>query len=88
MIPYKPLGTRVVMEKISSMEKKTEAGIIIPETVNAKFKSAKIVKCGPEVKTLKEGDIVSYSIEPTREISVQGKQYFLMYEVEIDGVFE
>ena len=87
MIPYQPLGTRVLIEKLIATEEKTASGIIIAESATAKYKKAKVVKVGPEVNTLKEGDIVSYSIEPTRTISLDQKEYHLMYEVEIDGIF-
>jgi chaperonin GroES len=86
-IPYKPLTTRVVLEQNKKVAK-TPGGIIIPDTVASDVKIATIKAVGPDVTSLKEGDKVSYSLEPTRGITVDGKKYFLMYETEIDGIFQ
>ena len=86
-IPYEPLGTRVVLQQ-NKREEKSPGGIIIPDTVKSDVKTAIVMAVGPEVNTLKEGNEVSYSVEATREIIVDGKKYFLLYETEIDGIFK
>ena len=85
-IPYTPLGTRVVLE-LNKRQAKTPGGIIIPETVKSDVKTAVVMATGPEVNSLKVGNEISYSVEATREIVVNGKKYFLLYETEIDGIF-
>ena len=88
-VPYKPLGSRVLIEKeIKAAETKTESGLIIPSVANFDMPTAKIIRTGPAVETLKEGDRVSYNTEPSRKITLNNKEYYLMYESEIEGILE
>ena len=93
----KPLGDRVLIE-IPTREAKTKGGIIIPETVNQeKPEEGKVIAVGEgrvsdsgkviPIK-VKVGDRVVFSKYGYDEITVDGKEYYMLKEESILAVIK
>ena len=82
----KPLADRVLVEPAAA-ETKTSSGIIIPDTAKEKPQKGNIVAVGPGTKdnpiTVKVGDVVLYGKYSGTELNHDGKDYFIIYEIEI-----
>ncbi len=83
-IPFKPTRGRILVKK-STGEQKTASGLIIP--TNEKENRATVVKVGESVSLI-EGTVISYRNEAGRGLSVNGEAYLLMYEGDVDGIYE
>lgn len=89
-----PLRDQVVLEKQAAKEK-TKSGIVLPDSVQEKPQTAKVVAVGPG-KTLdngtkvapevKVGDIVYYSKFSGTNIDVDGQEYVILSESDILAV--
>ncbi|RFC53444.1 co-chaperone GroES [Brumimicrobium aurantiacum] len=91
MSTLKPLADRVLVEPIPA-EEKTASGIIIPDAAKEKPLKGTIVAIGngkkDEPMTVKEGDTVLYGQYSGTEIKLEGKNYLIMKEADIYGVFQ
>jgi chaperonin GroES len=98
--PIKPLGDRVVVRPLTEAEAGTTspAGIIIPDTAKKeKPEQGVVVEVGPgkwdedgEKRIpldVKVGDRVVFSKYGYDEVKIDGKEYFLVGEGSILGVF-
>jgi len=93
---FKPLYDRVLVERLES-ESKTSGGIIIPDTAKEKPMEGLVVAVGNGTKSEK-GDIVPLQVKPGdkvlfgkwsgNEIKLDGKDYLVMKESDIMGIFE
>lgn len=92
----KPLGDRIVVERIEQDEK-TAGGIIIPDTAKEKPKQGKVLAVGPGAKDesgkriqmdLSVGDIVLFTQWAGSEIKLDGKDYLVMKESDVIGIIE
>ena len=93
-ITFKPLSDNVLIDYGDSKEEeKTKGGIIM--TTRERPQQGIAVKVGPGRKTstgeripmtVKEGDEVKFAAFAGREIKVEGKEYFLMPETDIQGI--
>ena len=90
----KPLGDRVVIERIES-DTKTAGGIIIPDTAKEKPKQGKVVAVGAGNKDengkripvdVNVGDIVLFTQWGGNEIKLDGKEYLVLKEADVIGV--
>ena len=85
-IKIKPLHDRVIVEP-STIESKTKAGIIIPDTAKEKPVKGKVIAVGSgskeEPMTVKVNDIVLYGKHAGSSIEIEGKSYLIMKESEI-----
>ncbi len=87
----KPLGDRVVVERLEA-EEKTTGGIVLPDSAKEKTSRGKVIAVG-EGKTLengktvplavKKGDNVFFSQYGGTEVTVDGKEYVIMRESDI-----
>ena len=87
----KPLGDRVVVERLEA-EEKTAGGIVLPDSAKEKTSRGKVIAVG-EGKTLengktaplavKKGDNVFFSQYGGTEVTVDGKEYVIMRESDI-----
>jgi len=77
---------RILVQSIVSKEEKTNSGIILAAT-DAPDNKAKVVKASEGSESL-EGKVISYRDEAGRPVRVQGRDYLLMYEPDIDGIYE
>jgi chaperonin GroES len=91
----KPLLDKVVLEQIET-EKKTESGILLPNSSQEKPELAKVVAVGEggfvdgsEVKMLvKQGDKVLYSKYAGTEYKIDGKKYIIIKQADILAIIE
>ena len=89
-VNIKPLADRVIVE-VSPAEEKTASGLIIPDTAKEKPLNGTVIAVGSgkkdEPMTLKPGDSVLYGQYSGTEIKIEGKNYLIMKESDIYGVF-
>ncbi len=87
----KPLGQRVLLEKVE-VEKKTLSGIILPDNVNDEKNFATVIATGTGKKLengnrenfdVKVGDKVIYSQYAATETKIDGKKYMVVDEKDI-----
>jgi chaperonin GroES len=92
----KPLGDRVVVERLEQ-EEKTSGGIIIPDTAKEKPKQGKVLAVGPGAKDengkripvdVQAGDIVLFTQWAGNDIKIDGKDYLVLKEIDIIGIIE
>lgn len=90
----KPLGNRVVAERIEQ-EEQVSGGIIIPDSAKEKGQTAKIIAAGPGSKKddgtlvpldVKVGDTVMIGKYSGNDITVNGEDYVILTEDDILGV--
>lgn len=90
----KPLEDRVIV-KPSTIEEKTQGGIILPDTAKEKPIEGTIVATGPgKIKDdgtpismfVKTGDKVLYGKYSGTEVKVEDEEYLIMRESDIFGI--
>ena len=88
----KPLGDRVIVERIDEDVQKSPGGIIIPDTAKEKPQRGKIIAVGDGKKDdegkrvamdVAEGDTVIFGKYSGSEIKVNGLEYLIMHESDI-----
>jgi chaperonin GroES len=85
---FKPLGERVLLERIEEPTK-TATGIIIPDNAKEKPLSAKVIAIGKEIKeegVISVGDTVVFAKYAGTELSLDGKDYLVMNQDDILGI--
>ena len=95
-VEFKPLSDFVLIDYEEQDEEKTKGGIIM--TVKERPQQGKVVAVGLGKKsittgerlpmTVKVGDEVKFAAFAGREVKVEGKEYFLMPETDIQGIIE
>ena len=84
------MADRVLIEAAPA-EQKTASGIFIPDTAKEKPLNGTVIAVGSgkkdEPMTLKPGDSVLYGQYSGTEIKIDGKNYLIMKESDIYGVF-
>jgi chaperonin GroES len=93
---FRPLYDRVLVERLET-ESKTSGGIIIPDTAKEKPMEGKVISVGSGTKSekgdliplqVKAGDKVLFGKWSGNEIKLDGKDYLVMKESDIMGIFE
>jgi chaperonin GroES len=88
----RPLGDRVIVERIEDDVQKSPGGIIIPETAKEKPQKGKIIAVGEGKKDdsgkripmdVNEGDIVIFGKYSGTDVKVDGTEYLVMHESDI-----
>ena len=88
----KPLGDRVIVERIEDNVQKSPGGIIIPDTAKEKPQKGKIIAVGEGKKDddgkripmdVVEGDIVIFGKYSGTDVKVDGNEYLVMHESDI-----
>ena len=93
-----PLGDRVLVRPVSQEEGKTLSGIIIPETIDKEKPEQGIVIAVGAGKwdedgekripmEVKDGDRVVFSKYGYDELKIENKEYFIVSESSILGIF-
>jgi len=82
MSKLKPLADRVVMQA-EQAEAKTASGIYLPDKAQEKPKEAKVIAVGPDVKTVKVGDIVIYEEFAGTNVKIGQDEYAIVKEEKI-----
>lgn len=91
----KPLFDRVVLFPDEN-EKETKGGILLPQMAQEKSQLASVVAVGSGIDTegkqigmkVKEGDRVLYSKYAGTEITIEGKKYVVLRQLDILAVIE
>lgn len=90
-IGIKPLGARVVIQKVEA-EEKTQGGIILTSSAKEAPQVAEVVAVGPGTKEeemeLSVGDKVVFSKYAGTEIKHEGKEYTIMNQSDILAIVE
>jgi co-chaperonin GroES (HSP10) len=74
---HKVHGERVlVSQEVGSNV--TDAGIVIPDSIDRKLPMGTITMVGEEVKNFKEGDLIMFSPDSGTEVEVDGKVLLLL----------
>lgn len=93
----KPLGDRILVERLEEEEDKSAGGIIIPDTAKEKPMEGKVVAVGsgrrlddgkvmpPNVKV---GDRVLLGKWGGTDVTVDGKEYVILNEDDVYGIIE
>ena len=93
---FRPLYDRVLVERLES-EEKTTGGIIIPDTAKEKPMEGVVISVGAGTKSekgdlvplqVKAGDKVLFGKWSGNEIKLDGKDFLVMKESDIMGIFE
>jgi chaperonin GroES len=92
---FRPLHDRVLVERLES-EEKTPGGIIIPDTAKEKPMEGRVIAVGSgtvddsgKIRPLdvKVGDRILFGKWAGTEVKFDGKDYIVMKESDIMGVF-
>ena len=90
-INIKPLSDRVVVKPIE-VEKKTAAGIILPDANKEKPQEGIVINVGPgkkdEPMTLKENDHILFSKYGGTEYKMEDETFIIMRESDVYAVIE
>jgi chaperonin GroES len=94
---FKPLYDRVLVERLET-ESKTSGGIIIPDTAKEKPMEGLVISVGAGTRSEKTGEIVPLQVKigdkvlfgkwSGTEIKIDDKDYLVMKESDIMGIFE
>jgi len=88
----KPLGDRVVIQRLEEEKEKSVGGIIIPDTAKEKPQEGKVIAVGPGLVTdegktvkltVKAGDKVLFGKYAGTEIQIDQNDYIIMSESDI-----
>jgi chaperonin GroES len=89
-VNFKPLADRVLVEPAPA-EQKTASGIIIPDTAKEKPLRGIVVAAGfgkkDEPMSVKVGESILYGQYAGTEIKIDGKNFLIMRESDIYGIF-
>ena len=84
----KPLKDYILVAE-KAKEEKTESGLILGSAdLESGSKPAQVVAIGPDVKTVKEGDLIAIRWNKALAITVKGAQRALVSEEYVCGVFD
>ncbi len=89
---FKPLGLRVLVERVEE-ESKTASGIIIPDNAKEKPLKGKVIAISKEVEDdeklpINVGDTVVFAKYGGTEVSCNGKKYLVLNTDDVLGKIE
>jgi chaperonin GroES len=93
---FRPLGDRVLIERVEE-EEKTKGGIIIPDTAKEKPQEGKVIAVGPGARDengklipldVKKGDRILFGKWSGTEVKIDGDDLLIMKESDVLGVLE
>ncbi|MDR1488739.1 MAG: co-chaperone GroES [Holosporales bacterium] len=94
---FRPLYDKILIERLES-EEKTVGGIIIPDTAKEKPIEGKVVAIGSGSRSEKTGELMKLEVKvgdkilfgkwSGTEIKLNGKDYLVMKESDVMGIFE
>ena len=97
-LTFKPLNDNILVDYEDKQEEKTKGGIILTDYGKERPQQGIAVAVGPGKKSqstgkrlamkVKVGDEVKFAAWAGKEIKVEGKEYFLMPQSEIQGIIE
>lgn len=80
--PIKPLADRVVAVR-QAAETKTASGLYLPDSSKEKPVMAEVKAVGPDVKSLKIGDLIVYKEYSTTELKIDNVEYLIVKEEDV-----
>lgn len=90
----KPLGTRLVIEKVEA-EEKTASGIVLPSSAQEAPMVANVIAIGSDITeneklkdSVRVGDKVIYSKYSGTEVKLDGREYILVKFADVLAVVE
>ncbi|OPZ22883.1 MAG: 10 kDa chaperonin [candidate division BRC1 bacterium ADurb.BinA364] len=93
----KPLGDRVLVQRVEETEEKSAGGIIIPDTAKEKPQRGKVIAVGAG-KTTDDGKKIAMEVKVGQEvlfgkysgtdIKIDGQEMLIMREDDILGIIE
>ena len=84
---FKPLGDRLLVERIEEMST-TASGIIIPDNAKDKPSQGKVVAIGSEVEEISVGDTIVFGKYAGTEVKIEDEEFLIMREDDVLGVIE
>ena len=86
----KPLGKRILAQKIEEENRTTSGGIVLPESAKSdKVVRAKVLAVGTDEKfTVKKGNEILVSSFAGTEIEVEGDKLLLVKETDVLAIIE
>lgn len=94
--PVKPLGDRVVIERLEETAETTPGGIVIPDSAKERPQLGRVVSVGPG-RTLENGKLVEVGVKPGdrvfhskyggTEVKIEGKEYLILREEDILAIY-
>ena len=87
---FKPLGNRILVERIDEPEQ-TPSGIIIPDNAKEKPLEGNVLAIGPEVEEeghIKVGDRVVFAKYSGTDITLEGQEYLILQTDDVLGILE
>jgi co-chaperonin GroES (HSP10) len=81
----KAIGKYIVIEPIKEVDTKTKGGLILAESQreDIRYRRAKVVKPGTDVKALKKGDEIYYDKAAGFKIEIKKEQYKVIKEFDV-----
>jgi chaperonin GroES len=82
-VPLQPLGTYIVAISKEEPETRTSSGIYLPENVQEKPKTAKVLAVGSEVKMVKTGEDIVFKSYTITEVKMAKENYIILKEEDV-----
>jgi len=81
----KAIGKYIVIDPIKEVDTKTKGGLILAESQreDIRYRRAKVVKPGTDVKALKKGDEIYYDKSAGFNIEIKQEQYKVIKEFDV-----
>ena len=87
MLRLRPLLDKLIVEQVKP-EQMTPGGIALPDLAQQHRNVGTVLRVGPEVTHIKEGDTVLFSQYAGQEITFDEKPYLLLAEEDIHAIEE
>jgi co-chaperonin GroES (HSP10) len=82
----KAIGRNIVIDiKKEEAIKKTDGGLMLTNSqrVDVRYKEAKVLNCGSEVKGIKEGDTIYFDRTHAHRLEVEDKVYHVIRDIDV-----
>ena len=81
----KAIGKYIVIDPIKEVDTKTKGGLILAESQreDIRYRRAKVIKPGTDVKALKKGDEVYYDKAAGFKIEIKKEEYKVIKEFDV-----
>jgi co-chaperonin GroES (HSP10) len=79
------IGKYIVIEPIKEVDTKTKGGLILAESQreDIRYRRAKVIKPGTDVKVLKKGDEIYYDKAAGFKIEIKKEEYKVIKEFDV-----
>ena len=81
----KAIGKYIVIDPIKEVDTKTKGGLILAESQreDIRYRRAKVIKPGTDVKVLKKGDEIYYDKAAGFKIEIKKEEYKVIKEFDV-----